>query len=85
MVAAPDMATRVLPAVLTLVRLAAALIAAFAPISPLKGLWRPADSLLVGAAFDVGSMAQMLEERKLWPGAFGFGAGVFLIRVGYRK
>lgn len=78
-------AARVLPLGLILLGLAAALVAALSAVSPQKGLWRLAGSLLVGAAFTVGSMAQMVKETRLWPGIFGLGAGAFLMWIGYRK
>ncbi len=76
---------RVLPISLVLPGLAFAVVAAFTPVSPQKSLRRLIASLLVGAAFAVGSLLQIFTERRLWPGAFGLGAGVFLVWVGFRK
>jgi hypothetical protein len=78
-------AARVLPLGLILLGLASALVATLSAISAQKSPWRLATSVFVGAAFTVGSIAQMLKENQLWPGAFGLGAGVFLMWIGYRK
>ena len=79
------MALRVLPLGLVLLGLAFAVGAAFTSVSSQKGLRRLAASVLIAAAFVVGSVAQMLGEHRLWPGAFGIGAGAFLVWVGWRK
>ena len=79
------LAARVLPLGLVLLGLVCALVAALSARSSQKGLCRLAASLLVGAAFTVGSIAQMIKETRLWPGVFGLGAGAFLMWVGYRK
>lgn len=76
---------RILPLSLVLPGLAFAVVAAFTPVSPQKGLRRLVASLLVGAAFAGGSTLQMFIERHLWPGAFGLAAGVFLVWLGLRK
>ncbi|MBB5061548.1 hypothetical protein HDF16_006284 [Granulicella aggregans] len=78
-------AARVLPLSLILLGLASAFVAALSAISPQKGMWRLAASFLVGAAFTVGSITQMLKENQLWPGVVGLGAGAFLMWIGYRK
>ena len=78
-------AGRVLPLGLVLMGLGCMLVAALKSVSSQKGLWRLAASLLVGAAFIVGSIAQVVKQNQLWPGVFGLGAGAFLMWVGYRK
>jgi hypothetical protein len=74
-------AARGLPLGLILLGLAsalvAALVAALSAISAQKGLWRLASSLLVGAAFTVGSIAQMLKEKPVMARSFRAGIRSF--------
>ncbi|GGH00720.1 hypothetical protein [Silvibacterium dinghuense] len=74
-----------LPLSLVLLGLVFAIVAAITPVSLKKGLRRLLSSLLVGAAFILGSIEQIIAEHHLWPGAFGIGAGAFLVWIGYRK
>ena len=70
-------AARGLPLGLILLGLASALVAALSAISAQKGLWRLASSLLVGAAFTVGSIAQMLKEKPVMARSFRAGIRSF--------
>jgi hypothetical protein len=76
---------RVIPASLILLGLTCALIAVFAPVSPRKGWTRLLSSVLVSAAFAVGSISQIVKDHRLWPGGYGLGAAVFLAWIGMRK
>jgi hypothetical protein len=76
---------RAIPLGFVLLGLTVAAIASLTPISPRKGLRRLIASLLVASAFFEGSIAQMVGEHRLSPGAFGIGAGAFLAWIGYRK
>lgn len=62
-----------------------AIVASLTPVSKQKGLLRLVASLLVACAFWEAATIQMLGEHRLWPGAFGIGAGAFLAWIGYRK
>lgn len=81
----PEFVVQSLPLGLSVLGLIFALIAAFTPVSPQKGWRRLAASMLVGAAFGVGSTAEMFIERRLWPGALGILIGSLLIWIGFRK
>ncbi len=76
---------RFLPLGLILLGLTCLLIAALTPVSPRKGSLRLAASLMVAAAFCVGSTSQMFEQHRAWPGIVGSAAGLFLAYVGQRK
>jgi hypothetical protein len=76
---------RAIPLGFVLLGLIFAAVASLTPISPRKGLLRLIASGLVGAAFVEGSIVQMFGEHRLWPAAFGIGAGAFLAWIGYRK
>lgn len=76
---------RALPLGLVLFGLMCALVAAFTPLSSLKGRLRLLGSLFVGTAFTVGGLFQTMNEQRLGPGGFGVVFGIFLIWIGVRK
>lgn len=76
-----ELVTRATPLGLILLGLASALAAALTPLSIKKGRLRLCASLFVSAGFTAGSVVQMLKEEKLWPGALGLAAGIFLAWV----
>jgi lipopolysaccharide export LptBFGC system permease protein LptF len=61
------------------------LIAAVISVSKAKGQLRLMASILVAAGFILGSLLQMVSEKRLWPGSLGVVAGVFLAWIGLRK
>lgn len=78
-------ALRIIPLGLVLLGLAALLASVLMPVSPRKGWARLSASLLVAAAFALGSSAQMVQEHRPWPGIVGLAIGLFLVYVGFRK
>jgi len=60
-------------------------IAAFTPISRLKGRARLAGSLFVGIAIPLGALSEAIAHRNIVTAVIGLTAGVFLVWVGMRK
>jgi len=61
------------------------LIALAVPVSRAKGRMRLMGSCLIGTAFLLASLTEMIYERAFWPKVIVALAGIFLIWVGFRK
>lgn len=79
------LAMRVVPSGLILCGLTFALLAAIIKVSEEKGLFRLAASIAVALGLATGGAAQMVGERRIWPGCFGLVASCFLAWIGVRK
>lgn len=79
------LAIRVIPSSLILLGLTFALLAAITKVSERKGLFRLAASVAVALGFAMGGIAQMMSERRLWPGCFGLAVSCSLAWLGIRK
>jgi hypothetical protein len=67
--------------VFVVVPVLSALVAALMPVSRPKGRIRLLESCLLGVAFLLASLAEILHEEKFWPQALVARAGIFLISV----
>ena len=74
-----------MPLALVLLGLLSALVAALKSVSRSKGKMRLLGSMLVGAAFLLGGLMQIMKESRLWPGALGLVGGIWLLWIGARK
>ena len=76
---------RVLSLVFVVAAALSVLIATLTPVSRFKGRIRLLGSCLVGVAFLVTSVTEMIRAEKLWPQSLLTAAGIFLIWIGFRK
>lgn len=79
------MIMRLAPLSLVLLAVLCVIIAALTPVSRLKGQLRLLGSLLAGAAFCTGSVVQVAQDHRQWPGLLLSAMGGCLIWLGLRK
>jgi hypothetical protein len=76
---------RLAPLSLALLAVLCVVIAALTPVSRFKGQVRLLGSLLAGVAFCTGSVVQIAQEHRQWPGLSLSALGGCLIWFGLRK
>jgi threonine/homoserine/homoserine lactone efflux protein len=77
--------TERIAAILAIAATLSALIALLIPVSQSKGRVRLIGSCLIGAAFLLASLTEMIHRKQLWPEGILTAGGIFLVWVGIRK